>query len=161
MTLLITAIEPQHDHEICKIIKAVGAEFGAVGEGFGPSDPEVEAMSQHYTQQNKSRYLIALVDGKIVGGCGLAPFAGSDSVCELKKLFLLPEGRGLGLGRKLSEQCFEFAKQQGFKQCYLDTLTSMKAAVALYEKLGFEHLTAPLAGTEHNGCDVWMLKELD
>ncbi|MDA0147789.1 GNAT family N-acetyltransferase [Vibrio sp. LaRot3] len=161
MSLVITPIEAQHDHEICQIIKAVGEEFGAVGEGFGPSDIEVEAMSHHYTLSNKSLYLVASVNGEIVGGCGLAPFAGSNSICELKKLFLLPQGRGHGLGRKLSEQCFEFAKQQGFTQCYLDTLASMTAAIALYEKLGFEHLSAPLAETEHGGCDVWMLKELD
>ncbi|MBF4344466.1 GNAT family N-acetyltransferase, partial [Vibrio anguillarum] len=42
----------------------------------------------------------------------------------------------------------------------LDTLTSMKVAVRLYENLGFDHLDAPLADTLHNSCDVWMLKSL-
>ncbi len=87
-------------------------------------------------------------------------FNGSHKVCELKKLFLLPESRGLGLGRKLTEECLEFAKSQGYESCYLDTLKNMKSAIALYESLGFKHLEQPLAGTEHNGCDVWMLKQL-
>ena len=160
MPIAISLIQPSQDNEICTIIKAVGAEFGAIGEGFGPSDLEVLAMSKHYTEEKQSLYLVAMHHGKVVGGCGVAPFNGSSQICELKKLFLLPEGRGLGLGKKLSEQCLNFAKRQGFQQCYLDTLASMQSAVALYSKLGFEHLSAPMAGTEHNGCDVWMLKML-
>lgn len=159
MTVLIEPIRLEQDAEIRTIIKAVGAEFGAVGEGFGPSDPEVDAMSQHYTLDNKSLYLVATLNGKIVGGCGLAPFNSSAQVCELKKLFLLPESRGLGLGKALSEQCLSFATAQGFSSCYLDTLSTMNAAIKLYEKLGFEHLERALDGTEHGKCDVWMLKQ--
>lgn len=160
MTASISAIQAQDNEKICSIIKSVGEEFGAIGEGYGPSDPEVNAMSLHYTRKKKSLYLVARLDGKIVGGCGVAPFNQSNHMCELKKLFLLPESRGLGLGRQLSLFCLEFAQQQGFKQCYLDTLSSMKAAIALYENIGFEHLEQPMAGTEHNACDTWMLKTL-
>jgi len=160
MSLVISPITPQQNDQICKIIKAVGEEFGAIGEGFGPSDPEVLAMSEYYTLESQSLYLVASVDGKIVGGCGIAPFNGSLDTCELKKLFLLPQGRGLGLGRQMSEQCLQFATQQGFQQCYLDTLSVMTSAITLYEKLGFSHLEKPMAGTEHNGCDVWMIKSL-
>lgn len=160
MSFSIQPITGKQNDEICAIIKAVGAEFGAVGEGFGPSDPEVLAMSHYYTLDRKSLYLVATLNGKIVGGCGLAPFNDSAQVCELKKLFLLPESRGLGLGKQLSKQCLVFAKEQGFEQCYLDTLKSMVSAIKLYETLGFEHLDKPLTGTEHGGCDVWMLKQL-
>ncbi|WP_114764245.1 GNAT family N-acetyltransferase [Vibrio rhodolitus] len=160
MPLHIAPIVAAQNSEICNIIKDVGKEFGAIGEGFGPSDAEVEAMSLHYTHENKSLYLVATLDGKVVGGCGLAPFNGSDEVCELKKLFLLPQSRGLGLGKKLTLECLAFAQQQGFSQCYLDTLSSMQSAIALYEKVGFKHLSAPIESTIHGGCDVWMLKQL-
>ncbi|KJY83310.1 acetyltransferase [Vibrio galatheae] len=160
MTLLIEPIRPDHNKDICAIIKSVGEEFGAIGEGFGPSDPEVLAMSQYYTREKNSIYLVASIDGSIVGGCGIAPFAHSAQTCELKKLFLLPQSRGLGLGKALTLRCLEFAKEQGFQQCYLDTLSSMQSAITLYEKLGFHHLERPLDGTEHSGCDVWMLKSL-
>ncbi|ELH4195940.1 GNAT family N-acetyltransferase [Vibrio cholerae] len=96
-----------------------------------------------------------------VGGGGIAPFAHHADLCELKKLFLLPASRGHGVGRELSEHCLNFAKQQGYAKCYLDTLSSMTQAIKLYQQLGFEHLTQPMAGTEHNGCDVWMLKSLN
>lgn len=157
----ISEISAEYDAEVCEIIKAVGEEYGAVGEGYGPSDAEVTAMSQYYTEQTKSCYLIAIIDGKVVGGCGVASLANSTTICELKKLFLLPQSRGLGLGKKLSQACLDFAIQQGYKDCYLDTLSNMKPAIALYEQLGFQHLKAPLAASEHNACDVWMLKQLD
>lgn len=150
----------EFDQDLCKIIQQVGAEFGAIGDGFGPSDAEVLAMSQHYNSEDRSGYWVALLDGKVVGGGGIAAFNASTSVCELKKLFLLPESRGLGLGKALIGQCLSFASQQGYEQCYLDTLSNMSTAVRLYESFGFEHLTEPMPGTEHNGCDVWMLKSL-
>ncbi|MCR9386328.1 GNAT family N-acetyltransferase [Vibrio metoecus] len=161
MTLEIVPIQPEFDAAICQIIQSVGAEFGAIGEGFGPSDAEVLAMSQHYREQDRSAYFVALLDGKVVGGGGIAPFPHHTELCELKKLFLLPASRGHGVGRALSEHCLNFAKQQGYSECYLDTLASMTQAIKLYQQLGFEHLTQPMAGTEHNGCDVWMLKSLD
>ncbi|USD63234.1 GNAT family N-acetyltransferase [Vibrio sp. SCSIO 43140] len=160
MSVEVVKVSPEFDEALCEVIKSVGAEFGAVGEGFGPSDEEVLAMSQYYNEEDRSLYLVALVNGKVVGGGGIAPFGQGDDVCELKKLFLLPESRGLGLGKTLTEQCLSFAKAQGYKQCYLDTLSSMGSAIALYERAGFEHLSEPYEGTLHNGCDVWMLKAL-
>ncbi len=159
----IRLIQPEDDTIMCSVIQQVGREFGAIGEGFGPSDDEVQAMSQHYSQDQRSAYFVAEVDGKIVGGGGIAPFSTRDDqqdICELRKLFILPEGRGLGLGKQLTERCLEFAKEQGFLRCYLDTLKSMTAAIALYEKMGFEHLSQPLDGSIHGGCDVWMMKRL-
>jgi putative acetyltransferase len=160
MDVQVVKVAAEHDHALCDVIKTVGAEYGAIGDGFGPSDPEVLAMSEHYHEEAGSLYLVALVDGEVVGGGGIAPFGEHDEVCELKKLFLLPKSRGLGLGKKLTEQCLAFAKQQGYQSCYLDTLSSMAAAIKLYELAGFEHLSKPYPGTLHNGCDVWMLKTL-
>jgi putative acetyltransferase len=156
----VQEINAQHDTKVCEIIKKVGEEYGAIGEGFGPSDAEVNTMSEHYSDATSSKYLVATVNGSIVGGSGVAPFNGSHEICELRKLFLLPESRGLGLGKKLTEDCLGYARSKGYKQCYLDTLNSMTSAIALYEKVGFQHLDKPLAGTVHNGCDVWMMKEL-
>ena len=160
MAYEIQEINSKHDAKICEIIKKVGEEFGAIGEGFGPSDPEVNAMSENYMDTTSSQYLVAIVSGNIVGGSGVASFNGSNEICELRKLFLLPDSRGLGLGKKLTEDCLAYARSKGYQKCYLDTLKSMTSAISLYEKLGFKHLNKPLEGTIHNGCDVWMLKEL-
>lgn len=160
MKIIISAVIPEQDAQVASIIKRVGEEFGAIGEGFGPSDPEVEQMSQYYHQENKSVYLVATIDNKVVGGAGIAKFNDDSEICELRKLFLLPESRGLGLGKELTEQCLNFAIEMGFKQCYLDTLASMTSAIALYEKMGFSHLDKALIGTIHGGCDIWMIKQL-
>ncbi|WP_373077302.1 GNAT family N-acetyltransferase [Zhongshania sp.] len=161
MTMIkISPIRAHEDPAIAQIIVDVGAEFGAIGEGYGPSDAEVSCMSQYYLREQNAMYLVATVDGQIVGGCGIAPLADLERTCELKKLFLLPEARGLGIGKKLVMECLHFAKERGFSQCYLDTLANMTKAISLYEKLGFEHLDRQLGGTAHSGCDVWMMKNL-
>jgi len=160
VTFKIEEMKPEFDNVICQIIKSVGAEYGAIGDGFGPSDPEVLCMSQHYTRKSNSIYLVSIINSKVVGGCGIAPFIGRSDVCELRKLFLLPENRGLGLGKALTEKCLTYAKTKGYTKCYLDTLSTMKSAISLYEKFGFTHMAHPFEGTEHSSCDVWMIKNL-
>lgn len=160
MEYRIVGIASEHDNDICYIINHVGVEFGAAGEGFGLSDDEVLEMSKYYNPEFKSKYLILLLDGRVVGGCGLAPFNGSNTVCELRKLFLLPEARGRGFGKTITGKILKCATEFGYSQCYLDTLSSMKSAINLYEALGFERLLKPLDGTKNNGCDVWMLKTI-
>lgn len=160
MSLRIRPIQASDNVRIQEIILQVGKEFGAIGEGFGPSDAEVAQMSQHYLAEQRNRYFVAELDEEIVGGGGIAAFNHSADTCELRKLFILPQGRGQGVGRQLSQACLAFAKEQGYSRCYLDTLSNMDAAIALYHSLGFERLTQPLDGTIHNGCDVAMLKTL-
>ncbi|HAC34370.1 MAG TPA: GNAT family N-acetyltransferase [Gammaproteobacteria bacterium] len=162
----IEPIAEQQDDQVRAIIQQVGAEFGAVGEGFGPGDAEVTAMSRYYRGVDRG-YWVALVDGEVVGCGGVAPFdtptVGSGltgPICELRKLFLLPQYRGQGIGRALTVTGLQFATDFGYRHCYLDTLSSMQAARQLYRSLGFIELDAPLPGTPHGGCDVWMLKQL-
>jgi putative acetyltransferase len=156
----VNSIMNEDDSAVCGIIQTVGSEFGAVGDGFGPSDPEVLNMSQHYTPDNQRLYLVARMNGQIVGGCGVAPFGSRSDVCELRKLYVLPEARGFGVGQRISELCVQFARDMRFTYCYLDTLRSMVAAIRLYEKIVFKHLQKPLDGTIHGGCEVWMLLSL-
>ncbi len=156
----IDFITPGDDKSIGRIIRDVGAEFGAVGEGFGPGDAEVTAMSQHYIPADGACYRVARLNGLVVGGCGIAAFNREQGICELRKLFILPEGRGFGIGRMLVEQCLDFAISSGYTECYLDSLHNMEAAIKLYEGLGFQHLNTPMEGSPHNRCDVWMLKKL-
>lgn len=157
----IRSIEAADNASMALIIRQVGAEFGAVGDGFGPADEEVNALSRYYLPQHGALYLVAEHEQwGIIGGGGIAPFAGHQHICELRKLFLAPRARGLKLGYQLAAQCLAFARQYGYRQCYLDTLATMTAAIHLYKQLGFIQQSAPLSGTVHTGCDVWMLKTL-
>jgi GNAT superfamily N-acetyltransferase len=65
-----------------------------------------------------------------------------EGVCEMKRLFVLPDYQGHGIGKMLTESLFAKAKKLNFKTMKLDTLGRLESAVALYHKLGFE-LTNP------------------
>ncbi|HXE65633.1 MAG TPA: GNAT family N-acetyltransferase [Rhodanobacteraceae bacterium] len=159
-TFLIRPIEPRDDAAVAAIIRGVMPEFGAGGEGFAIHDAEVGAMCAAYAKP-RSAYYVLEVDGKVAGGGGVAPLEnGGTDVCELRKMYFLPEARGLGAGRAMITRCLDAARGFGFKRCYLETLTGMDAAQALYRKHGFTPLCAPMGSTGHHGCDRWFIRTL-
>ena len=143
------------DRAIAAIIREVMTEFGASGAGFAIHDPEVDGMSAAYGRPGCA-YFVIQRDGRVVGGGGIAPLdAGPPGVCELRKMYFLPELRGAGLGKALLERCLATARELGYHTCYLETLTGMRAARKLYEQLGFQRLAGPMGATGHFGCDQW------
>lgn len=151
----IRPIRPEDDGRVREIIVAVMAELEATGEGFSDSDPELAAMSAAYGGA-EAAYFVAEVEGRLVGGGGVGPLAGAEpGVCELRKMYLLPDARGLGIGRRLLEVCVAAAREMGYRTCYLETLAQMDRARDLYERFGFLPLEAPMGDTGHFGCNRW------
>ena len=146
---------------IAQVIRRVSAEFGLTADkGYTVSDPNLDHLYDLYSQP-RSAYWVIEADGAIAGGGGIAPLAGADAdLCELQKMYFLPILRGQGLAKKLALQAMAFAREQGFARCYLETTASLTQAVALYERLGFEHISGPLGNTGHVDCEVTMLKTL-
>lgn len=157
---LIRPIEPRDDAAIARVIRTVMPEFGADGPGFAIHDAEVGAMHAAYSQP-RSAYFVVEHDGEVLGGGGVAPLHGGDpDVCELRKMYFLPELRGLGAGRAMMQRCLQAARELGFKRCYLETLTGMDAAQALYAKFDFQPLCAPMGATGHHGCNRFFILDL-
>jgi putative acetyltransferase len=149
----LRTIRPADDPVVAEIIRTVMPEFGASGPGFAILDPEVDAMSVAYTVP-RSVYYVAEAGARVIGGGGVGPLIGGDeSVCELRKMYFLKEARGTGAGKALLAECIAAARRFGYRTMYLETLTGMDAARALYEKNGFLRLDAPMGKTGHFGCN--------
>ena len=82
--------------------------------------------------------LLAERDGEVVGAVGLRDRG--DGTCEMKRLYLKPEARRGGLGRRLVLAIVEEGRRLGYRAMRLDTMPSMAEALALYRSLGFREI---------------------
>ena len=156
----IRPITADDDAAMAAIIRTVMPEFGATGCGFAINDPEVDWMSRAYAEPRSAYFVIERHD-RVIGGGGIAPLLGADGdTCELRKMYFLPEARGLGAGTAMMARCLQAARDAGFSRCYLETLAGMDAAMRLYERSGFKRIDAPLGATGHDGCNTFYLREL-
>lgn len=101
--------------------------------------------------------LLIAAEGREVSGCvGLRKLEGG--ACEMKRLFVRPEYRGQGLGRKLAERIIDEAVSLGYSLMRLDTLDKLQEAIRLYESLGFKqrepYYHNPLSGVLYWELDL-------
>ena len=158
--VLIRAIEPRDNAAVARIIRTVMPEFGADGPGFAIHDAEVDTMFETYARP-RSAYFVVERDGAVIGGGGIAPLEGGDAeVCELRKMYFLPEARGIGAGSAMMLRCLDAARAHGFRRCYLETLTGMDAAQSLYRRHGFQAIAGPMGGTGHFSCDQFYIRDI-
>ncbi len=103
---------------------------------------------------------VAWVDGHAAGCVALRPLPGVDhaNACEMKRLFVRPAFRRLGLGRQLAVRVLNLATQAGYSNLLLDTLDDMEAAREMYATLGFEEIPPyyfnPIAGAHYLKVDL-------
>ena len=160
-SLQIRPMQHADNPHIARVIRDVSAEFGLTADkGFTVADPNLDHLFELYSEPDSAYWVIEL-EGKIVGGGGVAPLHGSEEgVCELQKMYFLPEVRGFGVARELALRAMEHARQRGFRRCYLETTGSLTRAIKLYESLGFERINEVLGCTGHGDCEYRMLKAL-
>lgn len=158
--LSIRSLAPGDDAPMALIIRAVLTEFGANKPGTVYYDPTTDQLHALFSRPG-SAYWVLEAGGKLAGGGGVFPTGGlPEGCCELVKLYLLPEARGKGYGKRLMGQCFDSARKLGYTHMYLETMPELTHAMGLYERCGFGYLKGPLGNTGHFGCDLWMLKDL-
>lgn len=102
------------------------------------------------------RLLLAWNDAEAVGCVALRPIEGGS--CEIKRLYVRPQSRGQNVGRHLMERICHEAREAGYSHIYLDSLASMKAAIKLYNALGFKPV-APYVFNPNAGA-VFLGREL-
>jgi putative acetyltransferase len=111
---------------------------------------ELATLPGNYSRPG-GRLLLAVDGATILGGIALRALQGAD--CEMKRLYVRPEGRGQGVGRMLAAAVIGEARQAGYHRILLDTLPAMKEAQALYRSLGFKEIAPyypnPIEGTSY------------
>jgi ribosomal protein S18 acetylase RimI-like enzyme len=132
------------------VVRALFREYAdslGVDLSFQGFEEEIAALPDGYDV-----ILLAGTDGCV----GVRPF--EDGVCEMKRLYVRPSVRGMGLGHTLAVAAVEHARAFGYRAMRLDTMPAMGAAQALYESLGFVEIPPyrhnPVAGTRFMELDL-------
>lgn len=125
--------------------------------GFQNFEAEFAALPGAYAQP-EGCVLLAWAGDQVLG-CAAVRRVGNDAAkCELKRVYVRPAGRGLGLGRALVVDLLDWARQAGYQRMYLDVLPEFVAAQGLYASLGFVASDPishnPVAGTQFLALDL-------
>ncbi|MFZ0966725.1 MAG: GNAT family N-acetyltransferase [Candidatus Acidiferrales bacterium] len=137
-----------------ELIREYGVSLG-IDLGFQGFEAELKGLPGDYAPPGGA--LLLAFDGEECAGC-VAIRCLADGICEMKRLYVRPRWRGLGLGRLLIDAALAEARRAGYRAIRLDTLPSMTAARAIYEALGFRaippYYPSPIAGTAFLELDL-------
>ena len=159
-TPIIRLIEKKDNPQIAKVIRSVLEDFNVPKVGTAYADKSLDCMFETYQKQN-AVYFVVEENDKIIGGAGVAKLDNYEgNVCELQKMYFLPEARGRGVGAQMMEFCLAKASEFGFEKIYLETMEYMTHAQKLYKQAGFEYIECAMGDTGHYSCPVHMLKTL-
>jgi putative acetyltransferase len=129
------------------VIRQVLQEYGLGCEPEG-SDRDVLEVETCYWQTG-GEFWVVEQDGTLVGTAGYYPIDRAPKAVEIRKMYLLPAARGLGLGRYLLTALEAAIQSRGFAEIWIETASVLKEAVGLYEASGYE----PATGVETARCD--------
>lgn len=157
----IRPICPSDDFSLACIIRDSLAANDLAIPGTAYFDPELNNLSKFYSISPKRKYFVVISEtGTVLGGAGIAEFAGSYDCAELQKLYLADSAKGHQLGYALIKTVEAFAIKSGYKKLYLETHHSLSAAIHIYEKAGFKKLYKPLPGSIHSSMDIFFIKSI-
>jgi putative acetyltransferase len=118
-----------------------------------PVDLEYLQAPERHILSGGGQVFFAIQGSAVVGTC--AAICISSTTFELAKLSVDPAARGQGLGRRLCEAVFEYARQAGASEIVLTSHTALVDAIHLYESIGFRHAPLP-ADVRYETANVFM-----
>jgi GNAT superfamily N-acetyltransferase len=137
--------EPDLD-DVRRLLAEYGASL-AFDLRFQAFDDELADLPGRYAPPDGA-LLVARAGGEAIGCIGIRSLGGE--TCELKRLYVRPEHRGDGTGRRLVHAAIDEARRRGYRRMRLDTVPGMERAQMLYERLGFREIAPytdnPVAG---------------
>jgi ribosomal protein S18 acetylase RimI-like enzyme len=134
------------------VVQLFNAYASAIGIdlGYQDFDQELATLPGKYATPDGELLLARDRNGAPLGCVGVRPIE-PDRCCEMKRLYVSPEARGLGLGKALIVAIIGEAERIGYKEMRLDTLPTMAEAISLYEQAGFRpierYYQTPIEGT--------------
>lgn len=142
------------------IIEKILAEYGLDWEPEG-ADRDILDVETHYLQRGGAFWVVERQaqngDSQIVGTAAYYPTPRGVRAVEIRKMYLLSEARGQGLGSFLLQALENTIAEQGYQEIWVETATVLKEAILLYERRGYQ----PATGVETARCDRVYRKELN
>jgi ribosomal protein S18 acetylase RimI-like enzyme len=136
--LKIAEAVTEEDIESAKTLFVEYADSLGFDLSFQRFDEELRSLPGDYARP-KGCLLLAACDGQTAGCVALRPL--EEGVCEMKRLYVRPEFRGMGVGRALAEAVIKEGQDIGYNCMRLDTVPLMDVARMLYASLGFERIS--------------------
>lgn len=144
----LTSVETDEQVEQARALFKEYADATGIDLCFQNFGQELASLPGDYAPP--SGRLIVAYEGEEAAGC-VALRKVDAAVCEMKRLYVRPAHRSTGLGRTLAESIVGAAREIGYERMRLDTLPTMRSAIALYRSLGFKEIDAyrfnPVEGT--------------
>ena len=155
-------LSPAYDTVVAELVRSNLKSHQLDIAGTVYFDDNLYHLSEFYNAMPDKRIYYVLTDesDNVLGGVGLAEFAGIEDCAELQKLYLNDSVKGRGLSYDLMNTVESVARDLGYKRMYLETHDNLKAAIHLYEKCGYKEIERPKA-VVHSTMNRFFLKELE
>jgi putative acetyltransferase len=141
-------------YSVANVIHQILLEYGLDWEPEG-ADRDVLGVEQHYLDKGGEFWVVEFL-GRVVGTSAYYPVSRGEKAVEIRKMYLLPEARGKGLGKFLLTKLEQAIASRGYQLIWIETASVLKEAVQLYESQGYQLAT----GVETFRCDRVYLKDL-
>jgi len=138
-----------------KFIFSEYQNFIGIDLSFQDFQTELAEIPGNYAAP-RGAIILAYENDVCIGCVALRPI--SDTICEMKRLFVKPEFQGKGIGKELTGRIVKKAKEIGYLKMRLDTLDTMESAMHLYRQIGFNEITPyyhnPIKNARYFECDL-------